>query len=180
MAVTGITHDRLPCGIELEDLVTEVFDGQPPTDSGHQAACPHCQAALERLRAVHGTITALASRPVVTPPELVDEVMRRLHRDQDAILVTADARGVLTVSDRIINQIAVRAALAASEVSFASVRLVDEPRVSPLRLSVCLVVDLGPSLPEVAEAARRRIHAAVAELAGVPVGSVDVLIEDVA
>lgn len=178
MAVSDRSRDQLPCGADLEALVLQVFDSDPPRDAGHQAGCPHCQAALERLGAVHGTIGRLAAEPVAAPPDLVRQVMHRLRQDENAVLVAADERGIVTVSERIVTQVAVRAARAVPEVTFASVKLTEGIIASPLRLSVRLVVAFGPSLHDVSDAARTRIRAAVAELVGVPVGAVDVVIDD--
>lgn len=180
MAVSNHVEERLPCGTGLEALVLQVFDGAPPADPGHQADCSHCQAALARLGAVQGTVGSLAAEPVVAPPGLVHDVMYRLRRDGDGILVGAGSTGSVTLAERIVRQVASQAALAVPEVTFASVALVDESRVAPLRLSVRLVVGFGPPLAEVADAVRHRVRAAVEELAGVPVAEIDVLIDDLA
>ncbi len=180
MAVSDHRQDRLPCGAGLEALVVQVFDGAAPNDPGHQADCPHCRAALARLGSVHHTVGTLAAEPVTAPPGLVRGVMHRLRRDEAGVLVSADGRGTVTITERVVTQVAARSALAVPEVAFASVQLVDGLRVAPLRLSARLVVRFGPSLPVVAEAARRRIRAAVEELAGVPVDAVDVLVDDLA
>lgn len=178
MAVSDQSRDTLPCGAKLEALVLQVFDGEPPRDASHQADCAHCKAALERLGAVRGTIGRLAAAPVAAPPDLVRQVMHRLRGDQAAVLVAADERGMVTVSERIVTQIAVRAALVAPEITFASVQLTEGIIASPLRLSVRLVVAFGPALHDVADGARGCIRAAVAELVGVPIGTVDVAIDD--
>lgn len=180
MAVINHVEERLPCGADLEALVLQVFDGDPPPDPGHQADCPHCQAALARLGAVHETAENVAAEPVVAPPGLVREVMHRLRGASDGILVGASSGGTVSITDRIVSQVASRAAMAVPEVTFASVTLIDEIRVAPLRLAVRLVAVFGSPLADVAEAVRQRVRAAVQELAGVPVAEIDVLIDDLA
>jgi hypothetical protein len=73
----------LACGRSLDPLVAQVADGTEPRDPGHQAACPHCQAALAQLRELWSLAGRLA-RERVDAPERIDAVV--LGRIQRAIL----------------------------------------------------------------------------------------------
>jgi hypothetical protein len=69
----------LPCGTDLDALVTQVADGVPG-DLDHQAGCPHCQAALAQLRELWSLVDRLA-RERVEAPERIDAVaLGRIRR----------------------------------------------------------------------------------------------------
>ncbi len=83
MEVTG-RGERLACGAELGQLVDQVAEATPPADLAHQAACPHCRAALEELESVWGEVRDLARQPVAVPAGVVEAVMRRVRAEHAA------------------------------------------------------------------------------------------------
>jgi hypothetical protein len=70
----------LPCGADLDALVAQVADGAAPRDPGHQAGCPHCQAALARLRELWSLADRLARERVEAPERIDAVVMGRIRR----------------------------------------------------------------------------------------------------
>ena len=70
----------LPCGADLDPLVAQVADGAVPRDPGHQAGCPHCQAALAQLRELWSLAGRLARERVDAPDRIDAVVMGRIQR----------------------------------------------------------------------------------------------------
>jgi hypothetical protein len=70
----------LACGRSLDPLVAQVADGAEPRDPGHQAACPHCQAALAQLRELWSLAGRLARERVDAPERIDAVVLRRIQR----------------------------------------------------------------------------------------------------
>lgn len=65
---------KLPCGRTVDSLWDSVVSGAE-LDS-HAASCPHCQTALEGLRALHSATEELVAEEVAAPPSLLERVMR--------------------------------------------------------------------------------------------------------
>jgi hypothetical protein len=70
----------LPCGRDLDALVAQVADGAAPRDPGHQAGCPHCQAALAQLQELWSLAGQLARERVDAPERIDAVVMGRIQR----------------------------------------------------------------------------------------------------
>jgi hypothetical protein len=70
----------LPCGGDLDALVAQVADGAAPRDPGHQAGCPHCQAALAQLQELWSLAGQLARERVDAPERIDAVVMGRIQR----------------------------------------------------------------------------------------------------
>ncbi|AHH93594.1 hypothetical protein GCM10010174_30620 [Kutzneria viridogrisea] len=65
---------RLPCGRSVDALWDSVVSGAELDH--HSASCPHCQTALDGLRALHSATRQLVDEEVSAPPSLLERVMR--------------------------------------------------------------------------------------------------------
>lgn len=178
MTLTGAS-ERLPCGTELAALIAQVADGVRVADPAHQAACPHCQAALGRIRALWSNVRDLAELPVRAPRGLLEEVRARMGRPSAGVMLPDATRGHTQVSERVLVGVAREAAQGVPGVAFASV-LAHAAGPGSVVLRVRLVAAYGPSLPVLAASARERIVAHVGRLAGVRVTEVEVSVDDIA
>ncbi|HEY0277285.1 MAG TPA: hypothetical protein VGC32_03350 [Solirubrobacterales bacterium] len=170
----------LPCGVDLENLVRQVFEGAEPVDPAHQRTCPHCQRALRRIRAARDDMRGLAAAPVVVPGGILRAVMARIRAKTALVTVAVGTRGATLVTDHLIADIARRAALAVPAVGHASVITAEEDAPGVIGLRVRLIVAYGPSLEEIATNVRDAISREIAETVGVTPGAIDVSIEDLA
>ena len=178
MALTDV-FTRLPCGVELATLIAQVAEGAPAADPAHQVECPHCQAALSRIRELWSDVRALANLPVRAPRGLLDEVRARVSGPADAVTLPDTTRGHTQVSERVLAGVARETAQAMPAVAFASVLAhVAGPGRAVLR--VRLVTAYGPSLPVLAAAVRAQIVTHVRRMTGVRVTGVDVSVDDLA
>lgn len=185
MAVTLDERDRLPCGVELEQLVVQITDGAPPVDPGHQAGCPYCQSSLRRLRASWAELRTIASEPVPIPGELTARIMARvraLAHDAGGALLLTSPRGETRIAHSVVARVIQRLALAVPGVVFASVRTGASGSAEPARLNVVirLVITFGPAIDTVAQTIRTRIDRHVPRLTGGEISRVDITVEDVA
>lgn len=167
---------RLACGRDLLALVEQVSDGLPPAEPEHQAACPHCQGALARIRSTTADLRGLAAEPVAVPSGLARRVMARLRDEQARLALAPGERGRTSVNRAIVAQVANRAALAVPEVAFASAGVGGGE--GSVRIEVHLVVAYGPAVARVAGAVRERIARDVAALTGLLVETVNVRVDD--
>lgn len=173
-------HNSLPCGVQLDDLARQVFDGQAPADPRHQAGCSHCQAALLRVTAMRDDIRGLASEPVEPPPGLVREVMARLRVAPALVTIDVSPHGTTWLAESVVARLARGAALGVEDVVLASVLTTETNEGATVGLRVRLVVAYGPALHGVADQVRERIRAELAAQAGVTVEEVRVSVDDLA
>lgn len=180
MAVNG-QPDPLPCGTEPETLVAQAFEGAPPPSSerlAHQARCVHCQASLASLRALRQDMEVVAAEAVVVPPHFAHRVMARVSGVASDIEVSSAPSGWTTVTERLVGRVARLAAMEIPHVTFALAEVTTTEPDDRVTLAVRLVVDYGVGLHEVAAAVRARVTDEVGRTAGVPVGGVDVLVDE--
>ncbi len=176
---------RLPCGADLEQLVTQIADTQPPANPAHQARCPYCQATLRRLRDTWQDLHTLATQPVPIPPTLTAQIMARVrilaHHATDSILL-GHRRGETRISHAVVGRVIGRVALAVPGVIFASARPIAHQPPDPRRLSVSirLVVAYGPAIEALVQAVRAIIDHHVPTLTGAQLTQIDITIEDIA
>src|SRR4051812_40810026 len=100
--------EQLPCGAELEALVMQVTDNQPPVEPAHQNSCPYCQTALRGLHHGWGTVQALTREPVPIPPRLTAHIMARvrtLARHVTGSILLGHPRGETRISHTVISQV---------------------------------------------------------------------------
>ena len=175
---------RLPCGADLEQLVTQVADTEPPTNAAHQARCPYCQATLRRLRDAWQDLHTLATQPVPIPPTLTAQIMTRVRilarRATDSILL-GHPRGETRISHAVVGRVIGRVALTVPGVIFASARPIAHQPPDPRRLSVTirLVVAYGPAIEALVQAVREIIDRHVPTLTGAQLTQIDIAIEDI-
>jgi cell envelope-related Asp23 family protein len=175
----GNPSERLPCGTELAALITQVADGAPAVDPGHQAECPYCRASLGRIGELWSDVRVVADAPVRAPRGLLDEVIGRLSGPAGAVTLRGATRGHTEVSEAVLAGIARRIAQAMPAVVFASV-LAHAVGPGTVALRVRLVVAYGPSLPALAAAVRAQIVTHVRRLTDVQVIEVEVSVDDLA
>lgn len=183
--MTTTNHERLPCGVELDSLVTQVTEAQPPADFTHQAACPYCQVALRTLNQSWSDVQALARQPVPIPSQLTAQIMRRvrgLARHVTDSILLGHPHGETRVSHAVVRQAIQRLAVAVPGVVFASVRAVPHEPPDPKRLGVAvrLVVVFGPAIGALADAVRLVVDRRIRTLTGAEVSRIDITIEDIA
>jgi hypothetical protein len=176
---------RLPCGADLEQLVAQIADTEPPANPAHQARCPYCQATLRRLRDTWEDIHTLATQPVPIPPTLTAQIMARArvlaHHASDSILL-GHPRGETRISHALVGRVIQRVALGVPGVIFASARPVPHQPPDPRRLSVTirLVIAYGPAIETVVQAVRAVIDRRVPALTAAQLTHIDITIEDIA
>ncbi len=176
--------DRLPCGVRLEELLTQVADGAVPADEAHQSGCPYCQTALRRLHRGWADVAELAREPVNVPSRLTAQIMERVKvlaaQTADFILL-GHGRGETRVSHAVVVRITQRLARTVPGVVFASARV--EPHNPPLPdrvdLSIRLVVSFGPVLRRVADAVRTIVRRQTPRLTGAHLDHIDIRIDDI-
>lgn len=170
-------HLALSCGVGLDALARQVFDGDPPVDVDHQRRCAHCHEALDRIRVVAAHLDRVASTSVTVPPGLLRRVMARLRATPSLVTVSVSSRGITEVAQSVVARIARDAAFEVGGVEFASVLPSDRSRAG---LRVRLVVAYGPSLHALADSVRDSVRDATASRAGVHIDQIDVSIDDLA
>ena len=171
--------ERLPCGTELAELISQVAEGSPAADPAHQAECPHCRTCLRRVGDLWSDVRALADEPVRVPRGLLDEVMAYASGPTGAVTLPDATRGRTQVSEAVLAGVARRIAQAIPAVAFASV-LARAAGPGTVALRVRLVAAYGPSLPILAAAVREHIVIHVPRLTDVQVTKVEVSVDDLA
>jgi uncharacterized alkaline shock family protein YloU len=170
----------LPCGADIDDLLEQVAAGRTDPDDGHQAHCPHCQAALTEFAALWAPVRDLADQPVPTPTGLVAGVMHHIEKLSQNVWYTlhlADT-GAIRVATRVVAAVARRAALrvpgvrvalgrssttATAKATEAGTRLHRHPHTAVGVLGRTAVVELavtvtyGQSIPDVARHVQQRV-----------------------
>jgi hypothetical protein len=169
----------LPCGTDPRTLVVQVFDGEPPDAErhAHQASCPHCRATLTSLRSLEQDVERSAAERAAAPADFVRRVMARVRSADDALEVSSERHGATTVTEALVTRIARLAAMDVPHVTFALAELGTRGPAG-LSVSLRLVVEYGVALHDVAAAVRRRVVHQVTRNAGLPVGVIDVLVEE--
>jgi len=177
MNVDGFA-ERLACGTLVAELIAQVTEGAEPRDRAHQSVCPHCRAALERIRGVWREVRGLAGERVVIPIDLARRVMDRVRTQVGSVVLTEHHHGQTRVGNKVIASVAREAARSVPEVSFASAFAEGGSEGEPVTVRVRLVVAYGPALTPVAQAVRERVAGALRRLAGVEAAEIAVAIDD--
>ncbi len=170
--------ERLPCGAQLAELIEQVTENVEPLDRAHQTICPHCQAALERIREAWRQVRGLAAEPVLVPSGLARRVMARIRTQLGSVALPDEERGHTRVDSRVITRVARNTARSVREVRFASVVIAGGREGQPVTVRVRLVVAYGPALAPVADAVRVRVAEALLRVVGVEAAEVAVSVED--
>jgi uncharacterized alkaline shock family protein YloU len=203
--VTRVPANRLPCGADPADLLTQVTEGTAPRDAAHQQTCPHCRAALAEFEELWTPVRELAAEEVRAPADLLQSVMaqiRELARN-DWSAVLDDPVGRTRIAARVVGAVArlaaesvphVTLALGGGRVATPSGSPSDPARVagpqsesatdigtagSRVVVDVQIAVDHGVPIPAVADAVRRRIISHIAEQTGLVTTEVNVAVVDV-
>ncbi len=188
--VIGETQPRLPCGVALDALIDQVVGREQPRDSPHQSVCAHCRSALRALGEAWGELQAFAGEPVAVPKGLSEQIMVRIKllisRTSESVVLSGP-RGETLIAERVVGQIARRAALSVPGVVLATaLRVTAEPGAAAdsddtgrARLSLRLAIIFGPPVDALAAAVRARVSEHVRDQTGVSVSAVDIAVEDV-
>jgi len=177
-----VTGDQmsLSCGVGLDELARQVFDGELASDREHQRRCPECAVALAHIRAVAEGLDRVATAPVAVPAGVLRRVMVRLRAAPALLTVTVGSQGTTEVAESVVARVAREAALAVEGVKFASALPSSRPAGHGPGLRVRLVVSYGPSLHSLAALVRDSVGRATADRTGVHIEHIDVSIDDLA
>jgi uncharacterized alkaline shock family protein YloU len=196
--VTTPRWEALPCGADPEQLVEYTAEGTGAPPGSHEAGCRYCQAALRELAELWVVVRRWSERDMSVPRRFVATVMSRVRRivESPRYGVSASGRGATMVTTWALGLIAATATEETPGVSAitgrpaalghrAAVRGgadgVDVNEVDDGGISVTLAVTVWPvaSLPDLADAVRRNVIAAIADHTQLSVAAVDVNIDDV-
>jgi len=199
----GPDSDRLPCGVHADDLLHQVVDGTPPRDPVHQASCPHCRATLTHLTELWAPVLEMAREDVRAPADLLQAVMAEVRALARAgwSAVLNDEAGQTQIAARVVGAIA---RLAAESVPHVSLALGGGRVATPagehtdpsavaghesatdvglagdrVVVDVQIAVDLGVSMPLVAQRVRDRIAEHLRAQTGLTTTEVNVIVVDV-
>lgn len=189
---------RLPCGTQVDGLLTQVTDRVPPGNATHQSACPHCRAALAELRDIWEPVDSLATANVRAPAGLLADVMARV-RDLPRNVWYADLGtegGDTRIAVRVISAIARQAAaeIPAVTLAFGAGRQVSGR--SPVRaagedatdvgvagshvvVDVHIAVDMGVNIAALADRLRMLVRQRIADHTGLRTDEVNIIVVDV-
>lgn len=195
--------ERLPCGVRADDLLAQVVDGTPPRDPAHQASCPHCRATLTHLTELWAPVLDLAQEDVRAPAGLLQAVMseiRELARSGWSA-VLRDETGQTRIAARVVGAVArlaaesvphVTLALGGGRVATATGEETDHAAVAGsaaatdiglagdrVVIEVQIAVDLGVSIPRVAQQVRERITDHLSTQTGLRTTEVNITVVDV-
>lgn len=177
-------QERLACGTPLDALVDQVAERDEPRDAAHQVGCAHCRAALVALGEAWGELQAFAAEPVVVPPGLRERIMTRIRALVERMVesaVLSGPRGRTLVSERVVRQVARRAALAVPGVVLAGGlgMTMDHADRGRVRVSLRLAIAFGPAIDALAATVRAQVSQHVSAQTGVRVAGVDIAVDDV-
>jgi uncharacterized alkaline shock family protein YloU len=200
--------ERLPCGVQLDDLLRQVAEGVPASDATHQRGCPHCRAALAELTDLWAPVHGMADEDVCAPASLTRTIMERVRpmATHGWHAVLTGTPGVTRIAAWVVAVIARRAAAGVPGVGSVRGQVTPPPvsvrstsaemvRDGPSRSQraaaagvgavgrrVVIRVDVtappGISLPALAQEIRRRVTADVTTMTGLSVEAVDVFVSD--
>ncbi|WP_166509687.1 Asp23/Gls24 family envelope stress response protein [Blastococcus sp. TF02-8] len=205
MSPSNSEDDRLPCGVGVDTLLTQVAEHAPPRDPAHQRSCPHCRAALAELADLWAPVTKLAAEDVRAPAGLLQEVMaqiRELSRNAWHAVLT-DPTGQTRIAARVVGAVARLAAESVPHVSVAfgggrpETRAGQSPSLTEIAgaagepatdvgvagchviIDVQIAVDYGVPIAHVAQAVRSRIVEHLVAHTGLITREVNVIVIDV-
>src|SRR5690348_4753596 len=89
----GGADASLACGTDVDELLEHAAHGRAGRLTGHQRACPHCQAALREFSRVWESVRNLAAEQVSLPAALRTAVARQILK------LTGDAWYTLDLAD---------------------------------------------------------------------------------
>ena len=162
----------------------QVADGHPAADTAHQRTCPYCQTALRRIQQGWGDVQALTLQPVAIPRGLTAMIMRRVRtlagHLTDSILL-GHGRGETRISHTVIAKVIQDVAATIPGIVFVSVELSPQEPPHPRRVNVALrlIVNFGPAMERVADAARETLHRRIPPRTGAQLERIDITISDV-
>lgn len=196
---------QLPCGVSLDELLTQVADARAPKESEHQRNCPHCRAALAELTEIWAPVHELAAERVSARGDLLEAVMARV-RDlarNPWHAVIPDAAGSLRIAARVVGAVARLATESVPHVTVAlgRVRAADPGDQTARRAQIAgpageaatavgvtgthvvvdvhVAVDYATSIPEVARQVRQQIARDLHDHTGLTTTEVNVHVVDV-
>jgi uncharacterized alkaline shock family protein YloU len=183
--------DRLPCGVAVDDLVSQVADGTAGERTPHQETCPHCQAALAEYGQIWSPIHELAAEAVHPPDGMIDEILRKMRGavSDPAYGVLRGPHGDTRIAGRVVAVTAratteqipgVRAALAAAPAADDGTgSVVAGVAGGSTAIHITLAADYGEDLRVLADRIRRAVAGSVREITGLQPVHITVIVDDV-
>lgn len=195
--------EQLPCGAHADDLLSQVVDGAPPRDPAHQAHCPHCRATLAYLTELWAPVLEVADEDVRAPAGLLQAVMSEVRVLARAgwSAVLREEGGQTRIAARVVGAVARLAAESVPSVTLAlgggrfataaggltdHVAVAGDERATDVGMAgdrvvvdVQIAVDLGVSVPLVAQRVRDRIAQHLYAQTGLTATEVNVVVVDV-
>ena len=187
--------ETLPCGADSERLVEYAADGLRPPAGSHEAGCSYCQAAMAEFAELWRPVREWSTLEVSVPGRFVAAVMWRVRRiaQSPRHAISVSARGATVVTSWVLGLIAATATRDTPGVVTggptdlhrrAAVRYgadgVDIDEIDEAAISVRISISAGPvdSLPDLADAVRRNVIAAIGDHTQLHVDAVDIDIDD--
>lgn len=172
--------DRLPCGRyvgQLWDILSENSPGE------HSRRCPHCQAALAKIRPVAEVISQLAAEPISPPADLASNVMNairaRIHRNH-RVPLPAPAGMRLDIRQQAAIAILRAAADRVDGVRARSCQLIRAAASEALTgVHLTISVRYGTPADERAAAVRATVRAAARSQLGLALDTINITVTDI-
>lgn len=192
MVMTG--PDRLPCSAAVDDLISQVADGEGTRRTPHQDSCPHCQASLAEYQRLWAPVQDLADQHVPVPDGILDHVIHAIRAagDNAGFGLLPTPLGTTRITERVVAVTArmsaeripgVRAALTAEHPSTR--RDGDGPEVvagvhgSSTAIRITLAVTYGYDLIALAERIRAAVSATIRTVTGLEPVDITIIVDDV-
>lgn len=191
--------DRLVCGRPVEDIVTQVAEGNAADRDPHQERCPHCQAALAEYDRLWAPMREVVAQKISAPDSIFESALRRIrgaveHTDYG---VLDSGRGLTRIAGRVLVVLAretaqgvpgVRVALSKHIAGRAGADDTGQSHRAEVTagvagrstaIEITLAADYGLDLHELAERVRREVTARVRGLTDLEPVQVTVIIDDI-
>jgi hypothetical protein len=173
-------EDRLTCGHYAGQLWDSLRED---TQDKHSRSCPHCQAALAKIRPVAEAISQLAAEPVSPPADLAANVMNairaRIHRNH-RIQLPAPAGMRLDIREQAAAGILRAAADRVDGVRARSCRLIGGAGNGTLAgVQLAVSVRYGTPAGQRADAVRAAVRAAARSQLGLALDSINIDVTDI-
>lgn len=192
---------RLPCGVNYDDLLSQVAEHTPPPDADHQANCTHCRATLAQINELWTPLHDLAAEDVHAPENLLSTVMtrvRELAQHTWFAFIPTD-RGHTRIAARVIAAVARLAAQEVPHVTLALGAGRTSPYTTPTEIAgpeaaaatdvgvagshvvidIQVAIEMGANIPQVASHLRTHITRTIATQLGLTLAEINVTIADV-
>lgn len=186
--------ERLPCGRAVDDLITQVADGNADRRTPHQGGCPHCQASLAEYQRLWAPVQDLADQHVQVPDGILEHVMAAIRTagEHTGYGLLPSPLGITRIAGRVVAILArtvaesvpgVRAALAEHATPTADghrgLEAIAGVRGTSSAIQLTLAVSYGQDLIALAARIRATVAARIRALTGLEPVEITIVIDDV-